>query len=176
MNKKVRIIAGIFIAFFMVFSISSTAVAGNSINGILGSAVNQFQNSINSINNAPNNVHNNAPEIFSVSTVYPTNNQRIVIKGTGFGSHFSYNGDSRFIKITDITRNWNAGDSGNMVHLYISSWTNNEIVINGFTGSYGNGSWSLMPGDQITIKIWNSRSYNSQNRYGSPGMYNLTVE
>ncbi|RZD18142.1 MAG: hypothetical protein EVG15_07365 [Candidatus Acididesulfobacter diazotrophicus] len=168
MNKKVKILAGMFIIFFfIIFSTSSIAIAENSIGGIIGGTLNKFQNL--------NNTTNNSPEIFSVSTVYPTNNQTIVIKGIGFGTHFSFNGDSRFIEITDMTRNWSAGWSGDMVHLYITSWTNNEIIINGFTGSYGNGSWSLMPGDDVTVRVWNPQLSNSQNGNDSPAVYNLQV-
>ncbi|MCL4498605.1 MAG: IPT/TIG domain-containing protein [Deltaproteobacteria bacterium] len=196
MDRKVRVTALIFTIFFglTVFLNPAASLAGNLFGSVLGGTINQFQNSINNtINNAPNAVKSvvnqtensaisaiAAPKIFSVSPIYPTNNQRIVIRGTGFGIHIPFNGDSRFIRIYDVTRGWNAGWSGNFVTINVSSWTNSEIVINGFTGSYG-GGWSFEPGDQVEVMVWNPQlaamAYNAnpQMGYGSPGMYNLNV-
>lgn len=197
MYNRVRTLAVIFVIVFfnfMTFLNPSTAVGENLFGGILGGALNQFQNSINNtINNAPNvaksaiNQTENstisaafAPKIFSVSPIYPINNQRIVIRGTGFGIHIPFNGDSRFIRIHDVTRAWNAGKSGDFVTIDVTSWTNSEIVIDSFTGSYG-GVWSFEPGDMVEVMVRNPQlataAYNAnpQLGYGSPGIYNLTV-
>ncbi len=180
MDGKVKVTALIFTLFFgfTVFLNPEVSLAGNLFGSVLGNAINQFQNSINNTPNATKSVNQTenssssaiaAPKIFSVSPVYPTNNQRIVIRGTGFGIHIPFNGDSRFIRIYDVTRGWNAGLDGDLVTINVSSWSNNKIIITGFTGDYGHNNWILKPGDNITIFISNPQIS------GYTAKFNLTV-
>ena len=55
------------------------------------------------------------PQIISVSAVVPQQSQTITIGGKGFGAMAPYTGDSDFLRVSDVTRGWNAGwtkDSG----------------------------------------------------------------
>jgi hypothetical protein len=49
------------------------------------------------------------------------------ITGRGFGTHSPYNGDSAYIRLSDPTKDWNAGwtlDPGtDLVSLVVNSWT-----------------------------------------------------
>lgn len=99
------------------------------------------------------------PVITSVSQILAQGIQTITIKGTGFGTLEPYNGDSPYIWIRNETRGWNAGWTGNSpidyVTLGVSSWTDNQIILSGFTGSYGSSGWVHMNNDLITVSLWN---------------------
>jgi uncharacterized protein YycO len=95
--------------------------------------------------------------------------QTITIQGYGFGSKSPYNGDSAYINISDTTRGWNAGMTGNGVTLNIIQWTDSKIVISGFTGRYGDENWFLTPGDTVRIKVWNAVTGNG------PASYTLDI-
>ena len=100
------------------------------------------------------------PIITSVSKISATQTQSITIKGQGFGALSPYNGDSAYIDITDVTWGWDAGYNSdylgqtNAIKLNISQWTDGEIIISGFSGTYGQ-TYSLNVGDKISISIWN---------------------
>jgi hypothetical protein len=100
--------------------------------------------------------------ISAVSPILPQPSQTITITGSGFGTQAPYDGVSPFIMITDVTQNWNAGWSGsdgsNLVTLSISSWTDTQIAIQGFTGRYGQNNWTLNNGDHVTVKVWNPQT------------------
>jgi len=125
-----------------------------------------------------------AQTITSVSPIYPTGNQTITITGSDFGLKQPYNGDSPYIEIIDVTKNWAAGycdpalnpstlvnhcvpvlSPSDAVGLNMTYWVNNEIQIKGFTYEYGSGNWSLSVGDQITIRIWNPQTLDDSNEY-----------
>jgi len=112
-----------------------------------------------------------SPEIESLSKLSPQANQTLNITGHGFGNQNPYNGNSRYILITDLTRSWNAGNTnGNdLVTLKIERWTDTQITIHGFTGAYGRG-WSLGPGDKVRIQIWNPQTS------AGPAISNITVD
>ena len=115
-----------------------------------------------------------AISIGSISPIAAEQNQTITISGSGFGTQSPYNGDSDYIYVLDVTGNWEAGyqPAGNYVTLNVTSWTDNQIVISGFTGYYGYGppfNWFLEPGDNLTIAVWNP-----QTGIG-PAMYYVTV-
>jgi hypothetical protein len=42
--------------------------------------------------------------------------------------------------------------------LDVKSWEDTQIVLSGFSGSYGAKGWKLSPGDQIEIAVWNPQS------------------
>jgi hypothetical protein len=108
-----------------------------------------------------------SPGIDWVTTLAPVGTQQIVIHGHCFGSLQRYVGTTQFIEISDITRNWNAGDNGTLlsscwpsstndtVWLHITSWTSAEVDIAGFTNGYGRGAWTLQAQDKVEVQIWN---------------------
>jgi DNA-binding winged helix-turn-helix (wHTH) protein len=103
------------------------------------------------------------PEINSVSPITPQPRQRIVIKGRGFGLHVPYaHTDSPFLAIRDETEHWAAGRlvpyNWDEVMVDVESWTENEVVISGFSGDYGVKGWKLNVGDQVTVAVWNPQS------------------
>ena len=76
----------------------------------------------------------------------------------------AYNGDSLYIVIRNETRGRNAGSNrpntqfGNspcLVTLDVTSWTDSEIQLNGFSGDYGKNGWILNDGDIIEVLVWN---------------------
>src|SRR3984885_12107545 len=102
------------------------------------------------------------PVLTSVSPIVAQPNQTITLSGSGFGTQTPYNGDSQYLEIADLTGNWIAGwinnGSPNQVTLNVTSWTDSQIVIQGFTGDYGQNNWVLNPGDKIQVSVWNPQS------------------
>lgn len=110
------------------------------------------------------------PVITSVSTIRPTQTQTITIHGQGFGQQNPYIGNSPYLVIFDLTRNWSAGCYPSCgVTLNVTSWGDTQIVISGFTGGYGTQGWVLYAGDAIKIQVWNAPSK------GEPANYTTTV-
>jgi hypothetical protein len=106
-----------------------------------------------------------------VSGLGPYQDDNVVIEGSGFGTQQAFNGDSPYIQLADITGGWNAGNGGTLssggcapssdgdwVTVNVVSWTNNEIEIDGFTGSYGFLGWAFNPGDQVEVEVWNPQT------------------
>jgi PKD domain len=94
----------------------------------------------------------NPVSITSISTLQAKRLQKIVIRGTGFGNHEPFNGTTPFLGLKDITaNNWEAGFDGT-VSIIVSSWTPNEIVIDGFSQGYG-GDRVLHNGDMVSILV-----------------------
>jgi hypothetical protein len=103
------------------------------------------------------------PVITAVSPILPQQTQTITITGSGFGTLQPYDGNSDFIRISDLTRNWNAGSTRDsppdFITLAITSWTDSQIVVSGFTGAYGkNNNWTLNLGDWVEVQIWNAQT------------------
>lgn len=114
------------------------------------------------------------PSILSVAPILPQAKQRIVISGRGFGFHTPYaQSDSAYLAIRDITANWAGGriipQNWDEVMLDVESWTDTEIVVSGFSGSYGLHGWALSVGDELEIAIWNPQSG------AGPGLYSAHV-
>ncbi len=129
-----------------------------------------------------------APKIGSVSAISDSQDQTIVISGSGFGYQCPFDGNTPYLQLADITAGlavpvgqppnarWNAGNSGTLpsgncaassngdwVTVNVTSWTDSQIVIKGFTGSYGGydglfADWQFYPGDQVQIEVWNAQS------------------
>jgi hypothetical protein len=59
-----------------------------------------------------------------------------------------------------MTPSWSACYLGatNGISCTVSSWTNDEITFNGFSGNYGSGNYTLHPGDKILVAIWNPQT------------------
>jgi hypothetical protein len=114
------------------------------------------------------------PVISSVSAIQPRPDQAFAIRGRGFGVHCYYaNEDVPFIAIRDITTDWAAGriipENWDEVTLNVARWTDTEIVVTGFAGSYGRNWWKLSPGDKIEVAVWNPQTHSG------PAIYHLTV-
>lgn len=101
------------------------------------------------------------PAIAHVTPIQPEQKQRIVIKGTGFGTKQPYNGDSCCIQFTitneQCSNTWQAGKTGELITLHVKEWRDNRILITGFTGEYGQHCWVIGPGDPILIQVWNAQ-------------------
>ena len=108
-------------------------------------------------------------QITSISQVLAQQNQTITITGSGFGTQAPYTGDSSHIVLFDVTvGNWSAGYAGSCfqgacndeVGLVVTSWTDTQIVLGGFTGAWGVNNWNLNRGDIVRLYIWNANSGN----------------
>lgn len=113
----------------------------------------------------------------TINTNSTMQNSVITINGDGFGVKQPYIGNSQYIRIRDVNSDWNAGYIGNdfdgendLVSLNVVQWDNNKIVINGFTGDYGSGTWNINPGDTLQIFVWNAQGLSLQ-----PATYKLNV-
>jgi hypothetical protein len=105
-------------------------------------------------------INDGGPVVKSATMITVQQTQTITIKGKGFGAQAPYSGISPFIAVVDRTRSWQAGytgGGGNVVGLSVSSWTDTEIVIDGFTGQWGggDGQYVLDNGDVIEINVGN---------------------
>jgi hypothetical protein len=105
-------------------------------------------------------VDDSKPEIFSVTPILPQARQRIVIKGRGFGIHVPYaRTDTPYLAIRDDSAHWAAGrvvpHNWDEVMVDVESWTDDQIVIGGFSGDYGKNGWKLSEGDDVQIVVWN---------------------
>ncbi len=127
---------------------------------------------------AGGNLGTSGPTVASVTPITPQATQTIVIRGSGFGVQTPFNGDSLSIMIDDLTRDWRAGCRGrpecgpgdNRVTLRVASWTDSEIRIEGFTGTYAPlGPNVLNTGDRVEVWVWNVQSG------VGPATFNLTV-
>jgi hypothetical protein len=103
------------------------------------------------------------PAITAVSPILPLPDQTITISGKGFGRFRPYVGDSRLLRIRDLTRHWDAGYAGDRpfdkVGLAVLSWSDSRIVLGGFRGAYGRNAWRLNPGDRLLIEVWNPQTH-----------------
>jgi hypothetical protein len=102
------------------------------------------------------------PVILTVSSIVAEQTQTFTITGSGFGTQVAYDGDSPYIRIIDENGDWNAGYSLNnpadFVTLSVSSWTDTQIVVTGFTGEYGSNGWTINQGDTLWALVWNPQS------------------
>ncbi len=122
----------------------------------------------------PSSTDDSRPEIASVTPILPQARQRIVIQGHGLGVHVAYaHSDSPYLAIRDDTAHWAAGrlvpHNWDEVMVDVESWTDDQIVISGFSGDYGKKGWKLTEGDELEIAVWNP-----QNSVG-PARYRLQV-
>ena len=81
--------------------------------------------------------------------------------------------DSPYLAIGNETRDWAAGrlvpQNWDEVMLDVESWTDDQIVVTGFSGDYGKNGWKLTAGDQVDVAVWNP-----QNGVG-PAIFRTTV-
>lgn len=96
---------------------------------------------------------------------------QLVISGDGFGNSPT-TGDGQ-LTVVDTTRDWSAAnDATSGVQPTIRKWSNEGIVVSGFSGGYGQadiahwsdglGAWVFAPGDSIQITVVNPQTGNRQ--------------
>jgi Bacterial Ig-like domain (group 3) len=100
------------------------------------------------------------PKITSVSKITTSEHQTITIKGTGFGTHDAYKGDSDYISLLDLTKKWEAGykPDDDTVTLIVEKWENTEIVLGGFAGKWGTSDFTLAAGNEEWVRVWNAQT------------------
>jgi serine/threonine protein kinase len=112
------------------------------------------------------------PRITSVTFSGSGENLQITVHGTGFGNApvpMPYSGDLNQFILGDLRTHCGGGSalfeagagrwghgSPDSLTLNYQSWSDNEIVINGFASSYGQDCYTVQNGDPMTITIWNS--------------------
>jgi Bacterial Ig-like domain (group 3) len=107
-----------------------------------------------------------APKITSISKITTKQHQTITIKGTGFGTHKAYTGDTAYIALWDLSKGheWQAGYKpyGDTITLIVNKWDNTEIVLGGFAGKWGSTYkgelWTLAKGNVAEIQVWNAQT------------------
>jgi hypothetical protein len=111
-------------------------------------------------------------QITSVGPISPKAWQTIVIKGAHFGINPPINGCPDHLRVTDVTTNWSVpfvGPFGGcQAGIFVSSWNDNEIVIEGFP-SFQRGHDAFKIGDVIKIEVSNAQ------RGGPAAWYSLRV-
>jgi hypothetical protein len=149
------------------------------------------------------------PQIRSVTFSGSGQSLRIIVQGSGFGNapvSMPFTGDLNYFIFDDArahcggstlfeagTTAW--GHRPDSVTLNYESWSDTEIVINGFADSYGQGCATVQGGDPVTIEIWNTSDTDQTGPQtawggfvsesgpqitnvvfsGSPGSYTITV-
>jgi hypothetical protein len=108
------------------------------------------------------------PVINNITPVLPLGSQTITITGSGFGKLPAFTGDSVFIRVTDVTAGWNAGNATDSpqdgLTLVVASWSDPQIVVSGFGSQYGS-PWKLRVGDLVTFQVWNPQSGSGPSNY-----------
>ena len=94
------------------------------------------------------------PTISTVTPIAASSNVTITIDGSCFGTHAPYNGGSDFLDIRDDTADWDAG-CNSCISITVTRWTDNQIVIAGFSSPYGQGRYYLSNNDAIIITLHN---------------------
>ena len=89
-------------------------------------------------------------------------NLSMSIQGSGFGIATAFNGTSPFLRIVDVTRNWEAGFESDAVNVNVLAWTDTNIVINGFTGWVFNNpvfpNYQFDAGDRLEAIVENPQT------------------
>ena len=95
-------------------------------------------------------------KITSAGPIGTEASQRFVILGMHFGTYKPYNGCEPFLRITNLRNNQAFGlsDSGLCTPVLVTSWTDTEIVVEGFP-PIEPGRNVFNPGDVIEIEVAN---------------------
>ena len=110
------------------------------------------------------------PRITAVTFSGSGSSLQVTIAGSGFGSapaSMPFAGDvNQFLFGDQRTHSGSGGfeaggsrwghGSPDSVTVNFQSWSDNQIVINGFAGTYGQGNAALQNGDPVYIVVWNS--------------------
>jgi len=122
---------------------------------------------------------------------------QIIVHGTGFGSAPATMpppgtaGNLNYFSLTDFRGHCGASSSlfeagfgrwgvgaPDPVTLYYESWSDDQIVISGFGGSYGKGCATYQPGDPLVITVFKSDNTNfteAQTAWGGPAAASLAI-
>src|SRR6516225_6977592 len=95
-------------------------------------------------------------KITSAGPIGTEASQKFVIRGMHFGTYKPYNGCEPFLRITNLRNNQAFGlsDSGLCTPVLVTSWTDTEIVVEGFP-PIEPGRNVFNPGDVIEIEVAN---------------------
>ncbi len=83
----------------------------------------------------------------------------ILAAAGGFGNFpagLPYQGNSNFVRITDITQNWSAGYTGDICTVQIGEWSDTTISL--VANVNQNGVCPMAAGDQLTVTVWNPQT------------------
>ena len=109
---------------------------------------------------AQTNESHSGAKIASVTPISPKGWQTIVIEGARFGTNPPINGCPDHLRVTDVTTNWSVPAvgpfGGCQAGIFVSSWNDNEIVIEGFP-SFQRGQDAFKIGDVIKIEVSNAQ-------------------
>ncbi len=98
--------------------------------------------------------------IKSVTPISPKAWQKIVIGGEHFGVNPPLNGCPDHLRVTDVTTTWSVPAvgpfGGCQAGIYVTSWTDREIVIEGFP-SFKHGQDAFKLDDVIKIEVSNAQ-------------------
>jgi hypothetical protein len=108
------------------------------------------------------------PHIVGVAFSGSGANTVLTIDGSGFGnapSQVPFTGNLANFLLVDggsgtsapfEAGSTNFGSNSNVVTLNYQSWSDNQIVISGFSGAYGQSGYTMHPGDLLHFTVWNS--------------------
>jgi hypothetical protein len=137
------------------------------------------------------------PQISSVELSGAGAGLQIVVHGTGFGSAPSTlpplgtAGDLNYFGFFDFRTHCGAGSSlfeagserwgvssPDSVTLYYQSWSDDQIVVSGFGGTYGSGCATYQAGDPIALVVYNTGDTNfteAQTAWGGPAAASIAI-
>jgi hypothetical protein len=112
------------------------------------------------------------PRISSLQITGAGQEAQIIVKGSGFGSAprtMPFTGDLNNLRFLDFRSHCGSGSSlfsagfthrglgsADTTTLKYEAWTDTEIDVAGFAGSYGTGCATYETGDPIAISVWNT--------------------
>jgi hypothetical protein len=87
-----------------------------------------------------------------------TNNYSITINGSNLGTSAAYSGSGSGDLVVVDAGVFAAGQAGDGVGVNVTSWTNNQIIIDGLSGSYGVNGALISPADSLVISVTNPQT------------------
>ncbi len=85
-------------------------------------------------------------------------NPPVTIIGAGFGElplAIPLTGNTKYLRITDGTKKWSAGYSGDTCNMSLTSWATNRIQ---FVANVNHTGCPLAAGDQLKVEVWNPQT------------------
>jgi hypothetical protein len=172
--------------FINVTSWSDTSITVTGIAAIKGDSMrvgvyNQTRGNVDTWGGPVIRRKKDTPNISAITKSGKGADLNLVITGSGFGpapEGIGDNFESSFFVFTDYNAQlpgsdgfpWNGGFCGqndcNAVLVNISSWSDTQIVMNGFGNMYGN-DWVVNPHDAFCVGIWSSESTSDGTTGGS---------
>jgi hypothetical protein len=155
-------------------SITVTGIAVSKHDSMRVGVYNQTLGNVSTWGGPVRSQAKNTPIVTGIAQSGKGQNLTLTITGSGFGPAPAGIGDnfsSPYFVFTDYNAQlpgtdgfpWNAGYCGandcNEVLVNISSWTDTQIVMDGFGSFYGN-DWIVNPKDAFCIGVWSSKNQN----------------